>query len=92
MATATWIPVRSAEGPAVIAAIAVTGVATGLIVWTFRRTEKRLTQRIRRCEHRAANVAGEISALRDETEYRDDMRRIWATDHELAELIFGPME
>lgn len=92
MTTAMWTDIPKITHATMITAIAATGAAAGLIFWSLRRTEARLAARIRRGEQRAANMAGEISTLRDDTECLMAVHQIWAADREFAEVLFGQAE
>jgi hypothetical protein len=85
MAALSWDFVRGVTPPTVIATLAATGITIGLLVWLTHRSEARTNARTNRM---AANFAGEVRGLRDESECRWLAQRAWpARRTTLAQLV-----
>jgi hypothetical protein len=90
MASIAWLAARTITGPATAAAAATAVVImSALVIWSTRR-DKHINGKVNRMQRQVANVTGELSALRDDTECRLIMQRIWATDRDKARALFGP--
>ncbi len=87
MSALTWVIVRDIAPSTAAAALAAVGMASGLL-WTFR-SHHRLNTKVRRVQRLATNVAGEISALRDESECRWLMQDLWANHRDTADMLFS---
>lgn len=89
MATLTWVFVRGATAPAVIATLTATGITSGLLLWVTHRAEGRASARDCRIRQRIANLAGEVSCVRNDSDDRFEMQRLWLFHREMADMLFN---
>jgi hypothetical protein len=91
MAALTWILAKSLTTPSATASLAAIGMTSGLLLMLLTHRHNTCTNtRLTRMQHRLTNMAGEVSALRDEGHDRWSMQRMWASDRQTADILFGP--
>lgn len=87
MSALAWMIVRGITSPAAAAAtFAAAGAASGLLLLTFRN--HRTNIKIDRALRLATNAAGEVRALRSESECHWVLQDLWMNHKDTADRLF----
>ena len=97
MSALTWMIFRGFTPTTAAGTLAAVGVASGLVLLALRSSHHRMNIKIDRTNVKIdraarliANMAGEVSALRDESECRWLLQDMWENHKETADVLFSP--